>query len=152
TSNLADVAKQIHRLDGAFLASSMIKAWPNLHVLAAPEEPEEALQIRPEQIDALLWTAASHYDYVIVDVGRSVDGISIRAMDHSQSIFMVLQLNLPSVRGAARQLQVLNGLGYGAEKIRVLVNRCEKKSDVSLDDVARTLRQDVYKAIPNSWR
>src|SRR6185503_6268346 len=99
TSNLADVAKQIHRLDGAFLESSMIKAWPNLHVLAAPEEPEEALQIRPEQIDALLWTAASHYDYVIVDVGRSVDGISIRAMDHSQIIFMVLQLNLPSVRG-----------------------------------------------------
>ena len=152
TSNLADVAKQIHRLDGAFLASSMLKAWPNLHVLAAPEQPEQALHIRPEQIDALLWTAASHYDYVIVDLGRSVDGISVRAMDHSQTIFIVMQLNLPSVRGAARQLEVLSGLGYGAEKIRLLVNRAEKKSGVSLDDVEKTLRKEVYRAIPNSWR
>jgi pilus assembly protein CpaE len=151
TTTLADISRQIHRLDAAFLASSMIQVLPNFAVLPAPEEPDQALHIRPEQIEALLWVAASHYDVVIVDVGRSLDDITVRALDQSERIFPVLQLTLPFVRDAKRLLHALTALGYGREKVKLLVNRYEKGGAIGVEDVAQTLRHDVFRTIPNSF-
>lgn len=151
TTTLADVVRQIHRLDGAFLASSMIRVLPNFAVLPAPEEPDQALHIRPEQIEALLWVAASHYDVVIVDAGRSLDDITVRALDQSETVFPVLQLTLPFVRDAKRLLHALTALGYGREKVKLLVNRYEKGGVIGVEDVTQTLRHEVFRAIPNSF-
>jgi pilus assembly protein CpaE len=151
TSTLADVTRQVHRLDGSFLVSSMIHVLPNYHVLAAPEEAEQALQIRPEQIDALLSVAESHYDFVVIDAGRSLDEVTVRAMDQSQAIFPVLQLTLPFVRDGKRLLHALGALGYGKDKVKLLVNRQEKKGAISLEDVAETLGREVFRTIPNCF-
>lgn len=150
-STLADVTRQVHRLDEAFLAASMIQVLPNYYVLAAPEQPEQALHIRPEQIDALLWVAASHYDVVVVDAGRVLDEVTVRAMDQSDTIFLVLQLTLPFVRDARRLLRAMGSLGYGKDKIKLLVNRNEKKGMITVEDVAQALRQEVFMSIPNSF-
>lgn len=150
-STVADIVRQIHRLDGAFLAASMIEVLPNLGVLAAPDEPEQALHIRPEHVDALLWLAASHYDYVVVDAGRSLDGLTLRAMDQAEMIFPVLQLTLPFVRDAKRLLHALAGLGYGKEKIRLVVNRHEKRGEVAVEDAERALGHEVFVTVPNSF-
>jgi pilus assembly protein CpaE len=151
TATLADIARQIHRLDGAFLASSMIRVLPNLGVLPAPEEPDQALHIRPEQVEALLWVAASHYDVVIVDGARSLDEITVRAMDHAETIFPVLQLTLPFVRDAKRLIRALAALGYGRDKVKLLVNRHEKGAAITVEDVAQALGYEVYRTIPNSF-
>ena len=151
TSNLADVTRQVHRLDDSFLASSMTHVLPNYHVLAAPEDAEEALHIRPEQIDALLWVAASHYDFVVLDAGRSLDEVTVRAMDQSQTIFSVLQLTLPFLRDGKRLLHALGALGYDKDKVQLLVNRQERKGVISVEDVAQTLGRQVFRTIPNSF-
>jgi pilus assembly protein CpaE len=151
TANLGDVTREVHRLDGALLASSMLHVLPNLHVLGAPEEPEQALQIRPEHIDALLWVAASHYDIVIVDVGRSLDSISIRAMDASELIFPVLQLSVHFIRDAKRVVRALSALGYCDAKLRLLANRVEARGMVTLKDVSSTLRQQIAHTVPNGF-
>jgi pilus assembly protein CpaE len=152
TSSLADVTRQVHRLDGTFLASSMIQVLPNYHVLAAPEEPEQALHIRPDQIDALLWVAANRYDFVVLDAGRSLDEITVRAMDQSETVFPVLQLTLPFVRDAKRLLHALGALNYSKDKVKLLVNRQEKEGAISVEDVADTLGREVFRTIPNSFR
>jgi pilus assembly protein CpaE len=151
SSNLAEVTKQIHRLDGSFLSSSMVHVLPNFHVLAAPEEPDQALQIRPEQIDALLWVAVSNYDFVVIDAGRSLDEITMRAMDQSETIFPVLQQTLPFLRDAKRLLNALGALGYGNEKVKLLINREENKGVIGVDDVAKALGQEIFRCIPNSF-
>ena len=151
TTTLADIARQIHRLDGAFLAASMVEVLPNYGVLAAPDEPEQSLNIAPEHVDALLWLAASHYDFVVVDAGRSLDGLTLRAMDQADLIFPVLQLTLPFVRDAKRLLRALAGLGYGKEKLRLIVNRHEKRGEVGVEDAERVLGIESFMTVPNSF-
>lgn len=150
-SDLGEVARQVHRLDASLLASSMVHVLPNCHVLAAPEEPDQALHVRPEQIDALLWVAASSYDVVVVDAGRSLDQLTVRAMDKADAIYAVMQLTLPSVRNARRLLRALHGLGYGPDKVKVVVNRYEKKGEITVEDAATALRQPVFRTVPNSY-
>jgi pilus assembly protein CpaE len=150
-ATVADVLQQVHRLDGALLSASMIHVLPDFHLLPSPEDSDRLTHIRPENIEPLLTIAASHYDLVIIDAGRSLDDVMVRALDRSDSIFAVLQLNLPFLRNAKRVLHALTELNYAKEKVKLLVNRFEKRAPITLDDLAATLKHEVFRTIPNSF-
>jgi pilus assembly protein CpaE len=151
TTNLADIALNIQRLDASFLTSSLVQVLPNYGVLASPEDPGQAMEVRPEHIEELLDLATSQFDYVILDIGRAFNPVSIKALDRCNIIFPIMQMTLPFIRDAKRLNNVFKSLGYSTEKIRLLVNRYEKNSDISLEDVEQTLGAKVYKTVPNSF-
>ncbi len=150
-TTLSDVANNISRLDASFLASSLVHVLPNFGVLAAPENPSNGADVLPEHIDALLGLAATEYDYVILDVGRNLDAVSVKALDHADLIFPVLQETLPFIRDAKRIISTLQSLGYGRDKIHLIVNRYEKGGEIQLGDVERTLDMKVFVTFPNSF-
>jgi pilus assembly protein CpaE len=150
-TNLADLARNVHRLDASFLAASAVHVTATYGLLAAPEDPGQAMEVKPEHVDALLNVATAHYDFVIVDVGRTLDPVTLRALDRADRLFPVLQTNLPYIRDASRLLGVLRSLGYPPERISLLVNRFEKNGDFSLADIERTLGTKSLRAIPNSY-
>jgi len=150
-ASIADVARQIHRLDGSFLASSMIQITPNLGILAAPDEPEKATEIKPEHVNPILQVAIKNYDFVILDIGRRMDSVSVQALDKADMIFPVMQQTLPFIRDAKRLIDVFRSLGYHKDKLRLVVNRYDKKSQITLDDIQNTLKCEVFKSIPNNF-
>jgi pilus assembly protein CpaE len=150
--NLADVVQHIQRLDASFLARSLVNISPTYGVLAAPEDPGHAMEVKPEHVDALLNVAVNNYDFVILDLGRTLDAVTIRALDQAHQIFPVIQMTLPFVRDASRLLSAFRSLSYPKEKIRLLVNRYEKGSEISLEDVTRTLGIGPFKTLPNSYQ
>lgn len=150
-TTLAEVARDIDRLDASLLAASMVHVTPNLGVLAAPDNPERAMEVMPEHVEAVLNLAATQYDYLILDIGRTLVATSIKALDRADVIFPVLQETLPFIRDAKRLIYTLDSLGYSRKKIHLLVNRFESGGDIRLDDVERTLEVKVYATIPNSF-
>ena len=151
-STLADVAHGISRLDASFLAASTVKITPNYSILAAPEDLSKAMEIKPEHIDAILSLALSQYDFVLLDISRSLDALTIKALDRAYRIFPVLQAGLPSLRNAHKLLAAFKSLGYPADKIEFVVNRFEKNSDINLDDIQRTLGTPNLRTVPNSYK
>jgi pilus assembly protein CpaE len=147
---LADLARAGSRLDATFLAASMTEVGP-LGVLAGAEDPAQAVDILPEHIDALLTLARSRYEFVVVDVGRGLDARSLRALDQADCIYPVLQITLPFIRDGRRLLEVFRGLDYPAEKVNIVVNRHEKRGDIGIGQVERTLGAPVTRAIPNHY-
>lgn len=151
-TTVADVAREIIRLDGTFLESSMHQVSQGLWVLPAPETPDAAVGILPEHIDRIIELAAAQYDFVVVDVGRTLNALSIRALDDADDIYMVLQMTLPFVRNAKVLLNTFAALGYAADKVKLVVNRFQKKSgDLALADVERALGSTVSWTVPNSF-
>lgn len=149
--NLADVARNVQRLDASFLAASLVQAAPNYGILAAPEDPGQAMEVKPEHIEALLALAVAHYDFVIVDVGRILDAVTLRALDKANRIYPVLQMTLPFVRDANRLMTVFRSLGYAPEKICMIVNRFDRSGELALADVQQTLGVAEMLTIPNSY-
>jgi len=151
SNTLADVASNISRLDATLLASSMVQVLPNFGLLAAPEDAERAVEVKPAHIDALLKLTKNQYDYVILDIGRTLNATSVKALDYADMIFVVLQETLPFVRDSKRLITALQSLGYPKDKVRLIVNRYEKGGDIGLEDVEATLGMKVFKTIPNSY-
>lgn len=150
-ATLADVAREIHRLDYSFLAASMLNVTPNFALLAAPEDPVHSNDVKPEHIDALLTLARQNFDFVVLDVGRSLDAVSVRALDQADMIFPVLQTTLPYVRDGKRLLDVFRSLDYRREKIFPIVNRHEKNSEIKLRDLEGAYGSAVFMTIPNHY-
>lgn len=151
-NTLSDVCSNIQRLDASFLASSMVQVLPNFGILAAPESPERATEVKADHIDALIELATRNYDFVILDISRGLDAVNVRALDRTDVIFPVLQETLPFIRDAKRLLATFKSLGYSQEKIHLIVNRYEKGGDIRLDDVEHTLGLKVAHTIPNSFK
>ncbi len=151
-STLADVARGIARLDAAFLAASTVKVAPNFSILAAPDDHTQALDITAAQVEAVMSLAVLHYDFVLLDVGRPIDTLSIKALDQADTIFVVMQAGVPSVRNAKKMLTIFKSLDYGADKVELIVNRFDKKGTIGSAHIERALGKFKLHTVPNSYR
>ena len=152
-TTLSHVARDIGRLDASFLAASAVRIAPNYSVLAAPEDPAHAIEVKPEHVDAILALAVTQYDYVLLDMSRTLDTLCIKALDRAHRVYPVLQAGLPHVRNASKLLEVFRSLGYRSDKVEMIVNRHEKGGDIGLDQIQRTLGAAVkLHTVPNSYR
>jgi pilus assembly protein CpaE len=150
-ATLAHVAQQIHRLDPSFLAASMVQVCPKFDVLAAPDDPSQANDVKPEHADQLLQLARLHYDYVLLDIGRGLDAVSVRALDQADMIFPILQLTLPYIRDGKRLLSVFRSLDYPKDKIHLIVNRYAASGEIRLSDCEEAFGTRMFKTIPNHY-
>jgi len=150
-TNIADLSRDIQRLDAALLEASMMQVADHLWILAAPESPERSVDVRPEVVERIISLARSQFDFVILDVGRVLESVSIRALDDAELIYLVLQAALPTLNDARRLISVLGGLGYGRDKVKIVVNRASKGGDISLAEIAKALGHEVAMQVPNSY-
>jgi pilus assembly protein CpaE len=148
---LSDVCSQIARVDGPFLESCLVHVAPGFGVLAAADDPGNAVNLKPEQMDTLLRVARQHYDFIVLDVGRQIDAISLRALDNADAIYPILQLALPDIRDGRRLLDIFRSLGYSADNTRLIVNRYEKGGKLRLQDLQSALGAEVLHTVPNDY-
>ena len=148
---ISDVCGQIARIDGAFLESCLVRVSPDFGILAAADDPARAAELKPEQMDTLLRVARQHYDYIVLDVARQIDGLSLRALDSADAIYPVLQLALPDIRDARRLIDIFRSLGYPPDSTRLIVNRYEKGGKLRLQDLHSALGAPVLHTIPNDY-
>jgi len=107
--------------------------------------------VRPDHIGSLMALAKRHYDYVLLDIGRQVNAVSIRALDGSDLIFPVIQQSLPFIRNGQRMLDMFSTLGYHKDSIRHILNRYSESSVVSVADLERGLGQRIAFQVPNNF-
>ena len=152
TSDIAEVARNIARLDASFLSASTVPVTPHFEILAAPDDPAQSLQIKPEHLDSILNLAVNQYDFIILDLSKVLDDLTIKALDRAHNVFMVVQTTLPHIRNANRMLSVFRSLGYPPEKIELLVNRFFKNGELGLDDLRSSLGITRMRTIPNGYK
>jgi pilus assembly protein CpaE len=151
TSTMADLAQQEHRLDAALLETTMLKCASHLWLLAAPETLDAAVGIRAETVARIIALAATRFDFVVLDLGRVPDAVTLRALDMAQRLYLVAQSTLPFLHDGKRLLNLLRELGYPQEKIELVINRIEKGGDLSAADIRRALQFNSAREIPNSY-
>ena len=151
-NDVAEVARSIGRLDADLLRASMVQVSGNLSVLAAPEDLSQALEVKAGHVEAIIKEARQVFDYVVLDVGRSMDTVSLKALDLATHVFPVLQLSLPQIRDARRLRALFRSLEYAPEKIHWIVNRHQKGGEIDLESMEQTLGVKSLTTIPNHFK
>jgi pilus assembly protein CpaE len=147
---LSEVCSSVERLDGNLLDTSALHVTPNLSILAASDQIESSAEIRPDQFGILLQLARKHYDFTVMDLGRQINPVNVRALDASDRVYPVFQQSLPYLRNGRRLFDIFSALGYRREKLHVVLNRYDSSSSLDAAEFERVLGQPVVHRIPNS--
>jgi pilus assembly protein CpaE len=151
TYSITDVLQNMGRLDRELLESSMMRHPSGVNVLAQSGKMEEAEHIKGSDIGNLLNFLRKHYNYVLLDGVKGFDEISLAALDSSQHVLMVLTQDVPAVRNGQRCLELFGRLGYDQTKVKLVLNRYQKSSKITLDVVTDTLKVPVSHTIANDF-
>jgi pilus assembly protein CpaE len=149
--SITDVLSNMSRLDKDLIESSMPRHSSGVNVLAQSGKMEEAEHIKGPDITSLLSFLRKYYDRIIIDGVRGFDEISLAALDGSQHLLMVLTQDVPAVRNGQRCLELFNRLGYDQSKVKLILNRYQKSSKITLEVIADTLKVPVAHAISNDF-
>lgn len=149
---VTDAVRNLGRLDESLLASYVTRHSPRLALLAAPAEPHEAEEVKPEHVGELLRVLRAHYPLVVLDLKDSFDSVTVAALDQADDVLLVLTLDIPGIRSARRALKVFERLGYPRGKTHVVVNRWSKQIDVELEKVEEHLGERLIGLVPSDYR
>ncbi|WP_144141821.1 CpaE family protein [Paraburkholderia sp. BCC1884] len=147
-TTLADLCSQIDRLDAELFESCVMRVHANLDVLAGAGDPLKAAELQPAQLERILALVRERYDAVLIDVGQSLNPLTILALDRSDMICMVVRQSPLYLHGGRRMLDIFRELGYPASKVRVVVNQYDKSAPINLPTLEQTLGARVAHQLP----
>ena len=143
-STIADVFRNIARLDERMLAGSVGLHSSKIHVLGQPADLEQREEPRSDLVMRVLNTTARSYQYVIVDCGSGLDEASVTAAQLADHLVLLTTPDIPSVKNTWRRLQFIERLGLERDRIRLVVTKWDKKTaGLSLADIEHNLGRKV---------
>lgn len=151
---LADVALNIERLDMTFLKRSLCKHETGLSVLPHPVQLEDISLIHEEHLGRLIGLLRASYSHLIFDLSKRFTPTDMTAMRMSDTILLVAQLELTSLRNVVRMLHTLSQDGDLAEKVKVVMNRvgADDGGEITLAKAEETIGRQIYWQIPNDFK
>lgn len=148
-NNLSDLTQQIDRLDVQLLNSCMQSISPRLHLLAAPDEPGMAMAITANQLEQVLTLAKRMHEFVVLDLDSAIDAVTLKALDMADVVFVTMECNLPVVRNAKRLVKLFHSLGYGDDKLRLLVNKFQTDGVLDIKSIEQAVGIKVHHTVSN---
>ncbi len=150
--SISDLLSNVRRLDRELLDGSVQRHRSGVAVLAPSDDPETATAVRPEALASALGYLRAHYGRVVADGLHGFGEASVAVLDASDLVLLVTTQEVTAVRDARRCLDLFRRLGYGDDKIHVLLNRYERSSRVTPDVIAETLGVPVALTLANDHR
>ncbi|MEL7655567.1 MAG: AAA family ATPase [Bacillota bacterium] len=115
-----------------------------VHTLCAPKSPEYAEMISSEKIQSLLNLLRTYYDYVIIDTPSVFNETTITALEASSTILFITSTDDISILKNSRlSLSLLKSLQQG-EKVKLIVNKSDDNSSVSIKNLENVLGYSVW--------
>jgi pilus assembly protein CpaE len=151
--NWGEVAKNISRLDSTYLMSILSKHPSGLYILPSPTRLDGVNMANPGIIEKLLRLMRKDFDYVVIDSGQSLDEISLKVLELSDTVLINAILSLPCLINVKRLIDTFKKLGYPSDdNVNVIANRYHKNSMISLKDAEKGIGKRVFWQIPNDFQ
>ena len=148
-NTIVDLAPRAEELDPEIVEEVMLKhAASGLHILAAPSRPEYAEKVSSGQFARVLEYLRQMYAYVIVDTAALLTDVTLAAIDVSDLVVLVTTQDIPSIKNCRLFLDLSQTLGIDRERILFVMNRFDKRINITPDRVTENLKQQIVSVIP----
>ena len=148
-NTIVDLAPRAEELDPEIVEEVMLKhAASGLHILAAPSRPEYAEKVSSAQFTRVLEYLRQMYAYVVVDTAALLTDVTLAAIDVSDLVVLITTQDIPSIKNCRLFLDLSQTLGIDRERILFVMNRFDKRINITPDRVTDNLKQEVVSVIP----
>ncbi len=149
---LVDVAQNVTRLDFTLLKRSLTKHASGLYLLPRPVQLEDVSLITPDDLRRVIGLLKATFTHVILDLSKSYSKIDMVALEMSNHVLLVTQLDLPCLRNVVRLLMSFSQMDAIKDNVKIIVNRAGMDNLIGLKKAQETIGREVFWQLPNDYR
>ncbi|MCD4674103.1 MAG: response regulator [Anaerolineaceae bacterium] len=148
-NSIVELATRVEDLDIEVVEDVILKHNASgLHILAAPQRPEQADTVNAEQFSKLLKYLRKLYRYIIVDTSSYLTEAVQAALDEANLILLLTSQSIPAIKNANYFLNLTDASGIPRNRIMFILNKYDKKIAISPERIGESLRHKVTATIP----
>jgi pilus assembly protein CpaE len=147
-----DAVENLHRLDRDFLKELMARHKSGLDILAGSDQFDRPNAQDAGAMEELLRVLSRLYDYIVIDAGNVINSCSVSALYAADTIFLVTNPDVPSIRNAQRLVDRVRQLGAGSERVKILLNRVSDQNLVAPKQIETALGYGIHHTFSSDYR
>jgi len=146
--SILDAIKNLSRLDESLWRALIVQHRPNLSVIPAPASYSRWDHPDENQLRQVLQFMRTQHDWIVLDLGRSLNSIATAVLEEIDQLFLVSTLEVVALHGLK---SIVHGLFEQGEKLQLVLNRTPKMMDISTQELEKILGRSLYAALPNDY-
>jgi pilus assembly protein CpaE len=147
-----DAIENLHRLDKDFLKELVTKHKSGLDILAGSEQFDRPNAHDAGAIEELLRALGKIYEHIVIDTGNMINACSIAALYAAETVFLVTNPDVPSIRNAQRLVDRVRQLGAGSERVKILLNRVSDQHLIAPKQIETALGLGIHHTFSSDYR
>jgi pilus assembly protein CpaE len=149
--SVLDAVNNLHRLDIHYWKALVSNGISGVDIISSPVALATKQPPRDDQIRQVLAFARPHYDWTLVDLGRSLSRMAMGALEEIDEACLVTTLEVPALHQAKQIIQTLLDGGYGKSRVRLILNRAPKRLDIAPSELEKMLGVPIFFSVPNDY-
>ncbi|RCV57953.1 AAA family ATPase [Marinitenerispora sediminis] len=152
--SIVDLVEAADDISAAMLADTLYVHPDGLHILLAPVEGERGEDVTARASRQILGALRSRFDLVIVDCGSAMTEATAMAVELSDTAVVLVNPDLPALRGAQRLIAMWNRLQIRAsENVTTLLMRHSRRNEIQPDFARKLLGGSMLRTpVPAAYR
>jgi pilus assembly protein CpaE len=150
--SVLDAIENLHRLDHEFLKELVSRHKSGLDIIAGSEQFDRPGAQDASAVEELLRVLGKMYDYIVIDAGNLINACAVAALYAADTIFLVANPDVPSIRNAQRLVDRVRQLGAGSERIKVLLNRTTDQHLIAPKQIETALGYGIHHSFASDYR
>ena len=118
-------------MDSDSFMQALLAFQEKLHVLTAPSELIPLDMVDQKDIKKIIDTAKTNFDYVVIDMPRTVVQWTETVLSEAHVYFAMTELDMRSAQNTLRLIRALKGEELPYEKLRYVLNRAPGFTDLN---------------------
>ena len=149
--SILDAVNNLHRLDIHYWKALVSNGIPGVEIISSPVALAAKQPPSGDQVRQVLSFARPHYDYTLVDLGRSLSRLGMSALEETDETCLVTTLEVPALHQCKQIIQTLLDGGYGKSKVKLILNRSPKRLDIAPSELEKMLGLPIFFMVPNDY-
>jgi pilus assembly protein CpaE len=146
-----ELVENTDRMDAELLQSFLARHPSGVDLVPAPEGNDGPRRILPGAVAQTFDFLRLRYDYILVDMPAGLSDENLEMVRHCDHFHMVAVAEVSALRNVVRQFSYLTQKEIPAERFRVVLNRHQKRSLITDNEIEKTLGQKIYWRVPNQY-
>ncbi len=128
-------------------ALTEMAAW-RFSLLAGSPDPESGNELKVERIGDIVSALKAAYDFVIIDLGRSLSRISLPLIEHADLIALIVSTDWSTISLTRTVWEYLHSKGVEASSIYAILNRAVGLEGLTKAEAEKIIGLDIKTAVP----
>ena len=117
-------------------------------LLPGSPDPDAAHRLKVENIPPIIETLRKEFDYVVLDVGRSLSKVTMPIIEQADLVALILSTDQSTVTLTKKFWAYLSGQGFPAEKAFPILNRAVGLEGVTKAEAEKILGLEIRLTMP----